>query len=191
MNRLTDEDLDHFEREGFLLVRGLLDWATDLRPVWEEYEQVLDRLIDELIEVGEMRSRHEDLPFGKRLTQAYRESGRVLSQYFDCSLPQKGTREDSPIWVGPEVFRALSNETLLDAVEDLIGPENLLESRSAHSNQAAPGRSTGESARSQDRVSRWLRRRCDAVAPGQRGCTSRRGRDEYVDGLVSADSSDV
>ena len=123
MNRLTDEDLEHFEREGFLLVRELFEWETDLRPVWDEYGEVLDRLLDDLVASGEMTSRHEDLPFGKRMTQAYRESGRVLSQYFDCSLPQKGTREDSPIWVGPEVFGALSNEKLLDAVEDLIGPE--------------------------------------------------------------------
>tara|TARA_Y100000588_G_scaffold392638_1_gene505297 strand:+ start:16464 stop:17450 length:987 start_codon:yes stop_codon:yes gene_type:complete len=123
MNRLTDEDLEHFEREGFLLVRELFEWETDLRPVWDEYGEVLDRLLDYLVASGEMTSRHEDLPFGKRMTQAYRESGRVLSQYFDCSLPQKGTREDSPIWVGPEVFGALSNEKLLDAVEDLIGPE--------------------------------------------------------------------
>lgn len=123
MNRLTDEELHHFEREGLLLVRELLDWERDLRPVWEEYGEVLDRLIDDLIASGEMTSRHEGLPCGKRMTQAYRESGRILSQYFDCSLPQQGTREDSPIWVGPEVFRALSNETLLDVVEDLIGPE--------------------------------------------------------------------
>lgn len=123
MNRLTAKNREHLEHEGYLLVRGLLDWERDLRPVWEEYEGVLDRLIDDFIEAGEMSSRHEDLPFGKRMTQVYQETGRVLSQYFDCSLPQKGTREDSPIWVGPEVFNALSNPMLLDVVEDLIGPE--------------------------------------------------------------------
>jgi hypothetical protein len=57
------------------------------------------------------------------LTQIYAESGKVHAQYFDFSLPQANVREDTPMWVGPAVFRMLRNEKLLDAVESLIGPE--------------------------------------------------------------------
>ena len=123
MIRLTEDQVDGYHEEGFLIVEGLLDPEVDLGPVIREYEEVLDRLARELCEAGEIASTYAELPFGKRLIQVYVESGRVHAQYFDCSLPQKGTRSDSPIWVGPEVFRALRNETLLDVVEDLIGPE--------------------------------------------------------------------
>ena len=123
MNRLTQQEVDHFEREGYLLLRGLLDVERDIRPVIEEYAGVLDRLTRQLLEAGEIESLYADLSFSDRMIACYRDSGRVLSQYFDCSLPQAGTKADSPIWVGPKVFRSLRNETLLDVVEDLIGPE--------------------------------------------------------------------
>ena len=123
MNRLTRSEREHFETEGFVLVRGLLEPERDIKPVLDEYAGVLDRLAHELYEAGEIRSLYEDLDFNERMIACYRDSGRVLAQHFDCSLPQAGTTASSPIWVGPEVFNALRNETLLDVVEDLIGPE--------------------------------------------------------------------
>jgi phytanoyl-CoA hydroxylase len=123
MNRLTEEELQHFEEEGYILIRGLLDPDRDIKPVLGEYAEVLDRLAHELYAAGEIESLYDDRDFSDRMVACYRDSGRVLSGHFDCSLPQAGTTESSPIWVGPEVFRALSNTTLLDVVEDLIGPE--------------------------------------------------------------------
>jgi len=123
MNILTTADLEHFEKEGYLLVRQLLDWERDLEPVFSEYCEVLDRLARDLHAAGEIASTYEELDFSDRVIACYRDTGRVLAQHFDCSLPQAATQANSPIWVGPEVFRTLRNETLLDAVEDLIGPE--------------------------------------------------------------------
>lgn len=122
-NRLTDQEREHFEEEGFILKRGLLDVARDIRPVCQEYAGALNLLAHELYEAGEIKSTYEGLSFSDRMIACYRDSGRVLSQHFDCSLPQAGTTADSPIWVGPEVFNSLRNETVLDIVEDLIGPE--------------------------------------------------------------------
>lgn len=123
MNRLTKKECQQFEEDGFVLVRGLLDPAEDIQPVMDEYAQVLDQLAEELFEAGEIQSLYKDLNFSDRMIACYRDSGRVLSQYFDCSLPQAGTTASSPIWVGPAVFHALRNAKLLDVVEDLIGSE--------------------------------------------------------------------
>jgi phytanoyl-CoA hydroxylase len=123
MNRLTLSEAEHFDREGFILVRQLLDFHTDLQPVMTEYAGVLDRLAHVMFDTCEIKSLYDDLSFSDRMIACYRDSGKVLSQHFDCSLPQTGTRAESPIWVGPEVFGALRNETLLDVVEDLIGSE--------------------------------------------------------------------
>ncbi len=123
MNRLTAKEYQHFEDEGFILIRSLLDPERDIKPVMDEYANVLDQLANELYDAGEIQSRYEALNFSDRMIACYKDSGRVLSQHFDCSLPQAGTTASSPIWVGPEVFHALRNETLLDVVEDLIGPE--------------------------------------------------------------------
>jgi phytanoyl-CoA hydroxylase len=120
---LTDQQVDQFNDEGYLLVEGVLDPELDLDPIIAEYDGVLDRLADELFDSGEIASKYEDEPFGTRLSKIYQESGKVHAQYFDFSLPQKGIQHDTPFWTGPAVFSALTNEKLLDTAESIIGPE--------------------------------------------------------------------
>ena len=45
---LTDEQLAHFDEEGYLLVRGMLDVDEVIQPIIDEYHAVLDRLAREL-----------------------------------------------------------------------------------------------------------------------------------------------
>jgi phytanoyl-CoA hydroxylase len=123
MAALTQAQVDQFHEEGYLLVQNLFDPAEDLDPIIAEYHGVLDRLAAELYENGEISSTYADLPFGQRIIEIYKESGKVHAQYFDFSLPQANVQEDTPFWTGPAVFNTLRNEKLLDAVESIIGPE--------------------------------------------------------------------
>jgi len=123
MGSLTAEQIQHFNHYGFIQVDDVLDPEEILDPIIEEYEGVLDRLADELFEAGEIQSRYEDLPFGERVTEIYAESGRIHNQVFDFSLPFSGVNENTPFWTGPAVFNAFTNESLLDAIESLLGPE--------------------------------------------------------------------
>jgi len=120
---LTEDQIDFFNEQGYLLVEGVLDPASDLDPAIEEYHRVLDNLALSLYERGEIASLHDDLPFSQRLVQIYQESNKVHDQYFDFSLPKTAVTLDTPLWVGPAVFRLLRHEGLLDVVESLIGPE--------------------------------------------------------------------
>jgi ectoine hydroxylase-related dioxygenase (phytanoyl-CoA dioxygenase family) len=123
MGSLSQEQVRQFEEQGYLLVRDLLDPEQDLDPVIKEYEGVLDRLIDRLIDKGEIASRYEELPFGKRVIAIQNETGRGLVQHFDFSLPKVNITTETPFWVGEAVFNVLSNPRMLDAIESLIGPE--------------------------------------------------------------------
>ena len=123
MAHLTADQLEKFERDGFLLVEKLFSPADDLDPIIEEYKGVLERLAAELYAAGKISSTYSDLPFGRRVSQIYQESGEIHAQYFDFSLPQGNVRHDTPMWVGPAVFNAITNPRLLDAVESIIGPE--------------------------------------------------------------------
>jgi phytanoyl-CoA hydroxylase len=123
MASLTEEQVEQFHREGYLLVENLFDPETDIDPIIEEYKGVLDNLASELYANREISSTYADLPFGQRLIEIYKESGNVYAQYFDFSLPQADVQEDTPFWVGPAVFNTLRNQKLLDAVESIIGPE--------------------------------------------------------------------
>ncbi|MBI3959193.1 MAG: hypothetical protein HY328_10310, partial [Chloroflexi bacterium] len=67
MGSLTSEQITQFEKEGYLLVRGLFDPAQDLDPIIEEYKGVLDNLAGDLYAKGETSGLHDDLPFGERL----------------------------------------------------------------------------------------------------------------------------
>ena len=93
---LTDEQLAHFDEEGYLLVRGMLDVDEIIQPIIDEYHGVLDKLARELYQAGQIASAYDDLPFGKRLTQIVVESGQIHAQYFDFSLPQTGIDADTP-----------------------------------------------------------------------------------------------
>ncbi|GAB3756591.1 phytanoyl-CoA dioxygenase family protein [Microlunatus parietis] len=120
---LTAAELDHFETEGFLLKRGLLDPAADLAPVLSEYAGVLDGLAEQLHADGMISSTYAELPFADRVNAVFAESGRDHTQHFDFSLPQGGTKPDTPLWVGPAVFALLRNAAILDVIESIIGPE--------------------------------------------------------------------
>ena len=123
MSGLSQSQLEHLESEGYLKVEGLLDPIKDLDPIIEEYKGVLDRLVQALYDHGEISSRYQELSFGERITTIYAETGQILNQWFDFHLPQRDVRHDTPMWVGPAVFRALTNPTLLDAVESVMGGE--------------------------------------------------------------------
>ena len=123
MTQLTDEQLDHFHREGYVVVEDVLDPDEVLDPLESEYGVVLDNLALELREEGAIESTYDGMEFGERLTRVYQESGKVHAQYFDFSLPQRNIAYNTPMWHGPAVFDVLTAPPLLDAVESIIGPE--------------------------------------------------------------------
>jgi hypothetical protein len=120
---LSHTDIEHFNEQGYLAVDGLLDEKLDIQPVRDEYEALLDRLCEDWQARGLLTSAYRGLPFGQRLIQVYREAGQDYCQHIDITLPQTGIDADTPFHVGPAVFRLLTSPRLLDAVEDLIGPE--------------------------------------------------------------------
>jgi len=120
---LTSAEAERFHNEGYLVVPGLFDPQADLDPIIEEYDGVLDRLATELLAKGEISSSYPDRNFSERLIRISQETQRLHSQAFDFSLPQKNIRTDTPIWVGPAVFKIIRHPRLLDAVESLLGPE--------------------------------------------------------------------
>jgi len=123
MPALTEEQKNHFQEYGFVVAEGILDLELDIKPVVQEYYDLLDSLIDQWYAEGKLPSRFADQPFGQRLTSVIRESGQAYHQPFDISLPQANILADTPMHTGPAVFHLLTSPRLLDAVESLIGPE--------------------------------------------------------------------
>ena len=123
MPSMTKEQIEHFDRFGFVAVEGVLDPEEVIDPVIQEYGGVLDNLADKLFAEEKISSKYEELQFSERVTRIYAESGEVHNKHFDFTLSQANVTHDTPFWVGPAVFNALTAPGLLDAVESLIGPE--------------------------------------------------------------------
>jgi phytanoyl-CoA hydroxylase len=120
---LSAEQRRQFDEEGCVVVHNVVDPSLDIAPVMEEYTRVLDRIAEGLLAEGAIGSTYAELPFADRLIRICTESGRNFPKQFDISLPLSGVCQDSPIHLGPAVFGLMTSSRLLDAVEDLIGPE--------------------------------------------------------------------
>ena len=108
--KLTPEQVEHFEANGFLLVRGALGDA-DLDPLIAEYEAFIDRRARQLHAEGKISDPHADAPFDRRLALICKECDEIYPELDIMKLRAKAA------------FAFLRNESLLDMVEAFVGPE--------------------------------------------------------------------
>jgi ectoine hydroxylase-related dioxygenase (phytanoyl-CoA dioxygenase family) len=109
---LTPLALEQFHRNGYLLLEdGLAD--AQLVPLIAEYESYIDRRASELYAAGQLTQTYAGEPFERRLACISRETGILYPELDIMHLR------------GPATFAFLRNETLLDIVESLVGPEIL------------------------------------------------------------------
>ena len=107
---LTQQQIDTFHAEGFLVVEGALDDA-DLDPVIDEYETYIDRRADELYTQGKISDRYSSEPFARRLACICGENSDIYGELDIMRL------------LGKASFAFLGNDKLLDSVEQFVGPE--------------------------------------------------------------------
>jgi ectoine hydroxylase-related dioxygenase (phytanoyl-CoA dioxygenase family) len=131
--------LDQLATEGYVVVDDVLDPETDLAPLLDEYNSVLDGIASSLVDEGVLQSTHADLSFAERLIAVCQESGKNFPQHFDFTLPQKGITPTTPIHAGPAVFRVLTASRLLDLVEQVVGGE-IYSNPVQHVRMKLPGR---------------------------------------------------
>ncbi len=113
---------EQFERAGYVVVEGLLDPTFDLAPIRKEYAQLLDNLAVKWHRENRISQDYRGLPFGERLRKIARETKGEYFNFFKITLPSC-IEHDSPIHLGPEVFRLIRNPKILDVVERILGGE--------------------------------------------------------------------
>ena len=108
--KLTETQVDQFEKEGFLAAEGILTDA-DLAPVIAEYEAWIDNRARELQAEGKIADLCTGAPFERRLAMLSVQSTDI-SKGMDIMEAR-----------GPAIFELLNNANLLNAVECMIGSE--------------------------------------------------------------------
>eukprot|EP00041_Stephanoeca_diplocostata_P040461 m.1639557 g.1639557 ORF g.1639557 m.1639557 type:complete len:315 (+) comp36483_c0_seq1:221-1165(+) len=118
---LSEEQLAHFRSKGYVVVDNLLD-ADTISEVQQEYAQLMDKLYEDWFTRGLTSTPPDGLSFFEKLDECFRK-GFEWYQPFDITLPHTDIGESTPMHCGPAVFNMLTSPRVLDAVEDLIGPE--------------------------------------------------------------------
>jgi hypothetical protein len=108
--RLTKEQIETFETDGFLIAEGALTDA-DLQPVIDELGAFIDTRAQELKAEGKIQDLYEDELFETRY-------GLLFKQ---CKEIGKGM--DIMHMRGRAMFEFLHNENLLDVAESVVSPE--------------------------------------------------------------------
>jgi len=107
---LTRDQIERFHREGYLVVRDLLDDA-DLQPVIDELDAEVNRRAREFVEEGELAETHKEKGFTRQLAAISAETDQLALGIWDGSLH------------GPAIFNLIRNDKLLDVAESLCGEE--------------------------------------------------------------------
>lgn len=108
--KLNDQQLQHFDTEGYLIVEDLFN-DEDLQPVIDDVSREIDRLANELVASGELSQTYAEKNFTSRLTAITEETDAVISAIMTGKLATPG------------IFGLLTNPKLLDTVESLVGSE--------------------------------------------------------------------
>ena len=118
---ITEEQVEHFNTKGYLVVENLLDEAT-LSAVRSEYSARMDTLYAEWEKQGLVRPTDAGMTFWDKLDQCY-QGNFDWYQPFDISLPHDDITEETQMHFGPAIFDIVTHKNILDTVEKLIGPE--------------------------------------------------------------------
>lgn len=108
--KLTQNQIDQFQAEGYLVVKHALA-TNDLTPVLDEYAAYIDQRARELYAAGKLTQLYVDAPFEQRLARICRENSEI---YPELDIMHRR---------GVAAFAFLHNPALLDLVADLVGPE--------------------------------------------------------------------
>lgn len=119
---LSYQQIEQFFNDGFLVVENVFDEEAVLKPIREEYRHLLDALIKQWVDDGQIEPPSHDADFFEKLNYCY-ANGCDWFQPMDISLPADKITRDTPMHFGPAVFNLLTAPPLLNIVEQLIGPE--------------------------------------------------------------------
>ena len=115
---------EQFDRDGFVVVEGLLDPHLDLQPILDDYAALLDVLANRWQAEGKLPSAFQELAFNQRASAVISRISDAEAAHLDISLPKLATyTEQTPVHTSAAVFNLLTHPHLLDIVELLIGPE--------------------------------------------------------------------
>ena len=110
MSGLSQEQIDSFRREGYLVLPELFS-DEDLQPPIDDINRAIDEKCAELVAAGVLSQTYSDYGFERRLAEVSRETDQLALSLWNG------------IMHGPGFFALITNPKLLDVAESLCGEE--------------------------------------------------------------------
>ena len=79
MSIRTPAHIEHFEKWGYAVLKGLLDPEDDFRALRTEYSTLLDTLASRWYAEGSLSSAYQGLELGARFAAVFRSSNAACS----------------------------------------------------------------------------------------------------------------
>jgi len=107
---LNQDDQAAFERDGFVILRGVFT-PEDLQPLKDEIDAALDQRAERLLADGTITDTHAGAPFERRFALLMAQSEEIQAGF------------DIPQLLGRAMFAQLRHPKLMDRIEPLLGGE--------------------------------------------------------------------
>lgn len=117
MRRLAPECYESFFTHGYAVVEDLVP-ADKLDALAAEITELIDSATQKFYDEGRITDRQETEPFETRLTRLLEDHPELQSEYLKAIEGKGGGG-----FTGHAIYDILTEPALLDAMEDLVGPE--------------------------------------------------------------------
>ena len=109
-------------KDGFLIVRNILNFKKDLKPILNDMEFVMDCLINKYGKRKDIK-KVLNFDFKKKYTYISKLNIYDLDQYFNTRLPRDHVKKNSDYFATHSLWNLITNKKILDVVEKILGKE--------------------------------------------------------------------
>ncbi len=108
--------------QGYLIVKNILNFKKDLKPVLNDMEFVMDCLIQKYARKKNIQ-KILNLNFKKKYSYVSKLNIHDLDQYFNTRLPRDHVKPESDYFATQSLWNLITNKNILDVVEKILGKE--------------------------------------------------------------------
>jgi len=121
---MTSALKQQFDKQGFLVVRNVLDFNFDLKPVLNDMEFIMNELIDKFVP-QKNKAKVYKFDFWKKYTHLSKLNIHDFDQYFNIRPPRDNIQKDCNYFTSQSIWNLIKNEKILNVIEKILGPEIL------------------------------------------------------------------
>ena len=100
---------------GYLIVKNILDYRRDLKPVLNDMEFVMDCLIQKYAKKTKVK-KVLNLNFKRKYSYISKLNINDLDQYFNTRLPRDHVKRDSDYFATQSLWNLITNKRILDVL---------------------------------------------------------------------------